>query len=135
MGPAHSSGGALKEWRITAEVLPSAATEKFGPQRPAVMVSLPCQRLLTLEVAGSSSEIAESATAYSVKRILPSWVHASALAEALRSGVRLVALPPSELISWMSPPMDGSSLIKPSIKAMCWPSGDQAGRAIWREGL
>src|SRR4029077_998619 len=94
VGPAQTSGGAVKELRIRAEDFASAATERLAPRPSTVMLSLPRQSVSAVELAGSSCAIAVSASAYSVKRILPSWVQASQLAEALRLGVRLVPLPP-----------------------------------------
>src|ERR1700731_5285181 len=94
MGPAQASGGAVKESRMTAEEVPSGVTERFGSQGPAVMLSLPRQSVATLEFAGSSTATAESASTISAKRILPSLVQVSQLAEDFLSGVRFTDLPP-----------------------------------------
>ena len=48
MAPAQISGGSLKESRMTAEDVPSAETEIFGPQSPAETLSTPRQNLETL---------------------------------------------------------------------------------------
>src|SRR5580698_3125726 len=93
MGPAQTSGGAVNESRITAEDVPSGVTERFGSHGPAVMFSLPRQRVATLEFAGSSRLTAESASTNSVKRILPSLVQVSQLVEDFLSSVRFAALP------------------------------------------
>src|ERR1700730_953166 len=97
MGPAQTSGGAVKESRIRAEDVPSGETERFGSHGPAVMLSLPRQRVVvTLEFAGSSTPTAESASTISAKRILPSLVQVSQLTVDFLSGVRFTALPPAD---------------------------------------
>src|ERR1700761_659122 len=135
IAPAHTSGGALKELRITADWVPSDETERFGFHKPAVMLSAPRHRFKTAGFCGSTRETEESASRVSAKRILLSEVHISQLAEDFRPGVMLLAFPPELGITKMSPPTLGSSLIRPSMKAICFPSGDQAGRAICSCGL
>src|SRR5215468_6119145 len=116
-GPAQISGGALNELRATAEDFASRETERLGPQRPAESASLLRQSWRTCALAGSSEATAESPPRYSAKRILPSAVQENQLAEPFRSGVRFCAELPVAGTMAMSPPTEGSSLIKPSMKS------------------
>src|ERR1700683_3447605 len=118
MAPAQISGAALNESRITAAEVASAETDRLGSHGPAVIISLPRHSVSTLALAGSSTLIAESASTISAKRIFESRVQVSQHGEALRSGVKLTGLPPVEAIQKMSPAGIGSSLIRPSTKAM-----------------
>src|SRR6201999_3460895 len=126
IAPAHTSGGVLKESRITADCVPSAETERFGFHKPAVMLSAPRHKFETAGVRGSTRETEESASRILAKRILLSEVQVSRLAEDFRPGVMSFACPPALGIMKTSPPTLGSSLIRPSMKAMCLPSGAHA---------
>src|SRR5262249_2544206 len=59
----------------------------------------------------------------------------SQLADAFSAGVRLRGSPPATGTVKISPPLAPSSLIRPPINAMLWPSGDQRGTAICVAGL
>src|ERR1700760_302122 len=115
ISPAHTSGGALNELRITAECVPSEETERFGFHKPAVMLSAPRHRFETEGFNGSTRETDESASRISAKRILLSAVQVNQLAEDLRPFVTLVAFPPALGMRKISPPTLGSSLIRPSM--------------------
>src|SRR5512136_1145074 len=95
IGPAHTSGAAPNEFRITADVFPSRVTERLGPQSPAETPSPPRQIVSMPPFAGSSAAIPESPSMNSLKSIFPSDIHLSQLAEAFISGVRLLAPPPA----------------------------------------
>src|SRR5580693_303500 len=135
IAPAQTSGGALKESRITAACVPSAETERLGPHKPALMLSAPRHRFETAGLSGSTREMEESASRISANKILLSVVQVSQLAEDFLPGVMSLAFPPAHGMMKMSPPTLGSSLMRPSMKAICFPSGDHAGRAIWSCGL
>src|SRR5258708_2080735 len=81
IAPAHTSGGALKELRITADAVPSAETERFGFHKPAVMLSAPRHKFETAGLSGSTRETEESASRISANKILLSEVQVSQLAE------------------------------------------------------
>src|SRR5229473_785120 len=137
IAPAQSSGGALNEWRTTAAVFPSAATESTKLNiSPEEMDSPDLQRFSTRPVGGSTVAILLSPPAYCAKRMrLPSGVHVSQLGEAFIPGVTFRASPPETLMVKMSLPVEPSSLIRPARNAICLPSGDQAGLAICSVGL
>src|SRR6267378_8581473 len=130
MGPAQISGGSLSELRMMAEVFPSRARETLVPQGPAETCCWPRQREAMRALAGSTMAMAASPSTDSPKTILASGVQASQFAVAFMSGVTLVASPPVAAIVYMSPPTDGSSLMRPAMKAVFLPSGDHAGFAI-----
>src|SRR5712692_9531070 len=132
IGPAQTSGAAANEFRITADVFPSCATERFVPQSPAETPSPPRQIVSTWPFTGSSVAIAESPSIHSPKSISPSAFHSSQLAEAFISGVKLLAPPPAAVTAKMSPPTESSSLISPSTNAIFSPSGNHVGRAVCR---
>src|SRR6516225_1349264 len=134
-GPAHTSGGVVKELRTAADVRPSFEMETDGPQVPAVTCSSPRKSDSIFLLAGSSTMIDESPPINSPAVICPSLVQASQLAEALRAGVRLCGLPPSRGMTIMFPPTEPKSLINPSMNAMEFPSGDHAGKLICSSGL
>src|ERR1700727_2738911 len=100
----------LKELRITAEAAPSAETERFGPHKPAVMLSAPRHKFETAGFSGSTRETEESASRISANKILLSEVQVSQLAEDFRPGVMSFALPPALGMTKTSPPTLGSSL-------------------------
>src|SRR6516162_6500881 len=134
-GPAHTSGGVVKELRTAADVRPSFEMETDGPQVPAVTCSSPRWSDSIFPLAGSSRIIDESPPMNSPAVICTSLVQASQLAEAFRPGVRFCGLPPSGETTSMFPPTEPKSLINPSIKAMDFPSGDHAGKLICCSGL
>src|SRR5580658_4204304 len=135
VGPAQTSGGALKELRITAEVFASRERERLTPQAPAVICPASRKSSVLVPSAGLIVARPESPSRYSPKIIFASGVHASQLAEAFISGVMLVASPPVAGMVKMSPPTLGSSLIRPPMKAIVFASGDHAGLAICSGGL
>src|SRR6266566_1382924 len=128
MGPAQISGGAENERRTAAEILPSSETEAEGPQVPVEMRSSARYSESIFDMEGSSEISEESPCAYSPAIIFPSFVQVSQLAEAWRSGVRFCGFPPVAGIRKMLPPTEPKSLIRPSMKAMDFPSGDHAGK-------
>src|SRR5271165_6048601 len=135
ISPAQISGGALKELRITAEVLPSRATDKLAPQKPIVICSAPRNISWICPFPGSTVAIPASPCTYSPNRIFWSGVHVGQLAEAFISCVAFFASPPLAAMVYTSPPTLGSSLINPAMNAMVFPSGDHAGLAICSGGL
>src|SRR5579864_1639470 len=135
IGPAHTSGGWLNDWRMMALVLPSAATDTAMPQPFAVIWSSACHRVSIFAVAGSTLASPAPPSTHSPKRTLPFLVQVNQLAEAFISGVTFLASPPVAGITKMSPPTEGSSLIKPPMNATDFPSGDHAGTAICSDGL
>src|SRR5215470_6393160 len=98
--------------RIAAEVLPSAASDTITPQPLAVICSGPCQTLSILPEVGSTVAIPLKPSTSSPKRI-PDLVQVSQLAEAFICGVTLRAAPPEAGRTKMSPPTEGSSLMRP----------------------
>ena len=136
IGPAHTSGGCAAEWRITAEVLWSAASEiPIPPQASVVTTSGPVHRGVILPVATSTVAAPASPSMFSAKRILSGDCQVIQLGDALISGVRLRASPPLAGTKKTSPPVDPSSLISPAMNAILLPSGDQRGTAICKGGL
>src|SRR6266481_6720731 len=130
-----TSGAWLNERKMPAIALPSLEGESREPKTPAE-VSAPSadQRCSILPVAGSRVAMALLPPTYSLKRIFLSGSQPSQAAEALLSLVRFFASPPSLARMWMSPPVRPSSLMRPSMKAICFP-GDQTGLAICSLGL
>src|SRR5271154_7278375 len=129
VGPAQTSGAALNELRITAEFFASRESERLMPHAPAVIWPASRNSSTLVPSAGLTVARPESPSRYSPKIIFASGVHASQLAEAFISGVMFVASPPVAAMVKMSPPTLGSSLMRPPIKAIRWPSGDHAGLA------
>ena len=74
-----------------------------------------------------------STFAMTARRFVP--VHANDDGDALMPGVRLRAAPPDIATSWMSPPVSPASLIRPSMNATDFPSGETCGSAICHFGL
>src|SRR5579872_2688745 len=72
---------------------------------------------------------------FCVKRISRGFFQYGHDGDAEIPGVTLRASPPDEGTVKMSPPMDPSSLINPPMNAIVFPSGDQRGTAICKEGL
>src|ERR1700739_3115604 len=131
-----TSGAWLNARKIPALVGPSLAAESEKLKMPeALNAPSADQRGSILPFAGSSVAIALLPPTNSLKRIFLSGSQVSHAAEAFMSLVRFFASPPLLLTMWMSPPVMPSSLIKPSMKAICLPSGDQAGLAICSLGL
>src|SRR5579862_1147801 len=130
LAPAQTSGGAAKELRTAPKIFPSADGETEGPQVPAETWSAPRYSESILPPAGSIEMMDESPPTNSPAISFPSRVHPSQLADALRSGVRFCALPPSAGTNITSPPTEPKSLINPSMNAMDFPSGDHAGKFI-----
>src|SRR5580692_3739293 len=135
VGPAQTSGGVPKELRITAEDFRSRESERLMPHAPAVSWLASRNSSVLVPSAGLIVATPESPSRYSPKIRFSSGVHASQLAEAFISGVMFRASPPVAAMVKMSPPTEGSSLIRPPMKAMRWQSGDQTGLAIWSGGL
>src|SRR6266436_2692035 len=135
VGPAQTSGGALKELRITAEFFASRERERLMPQAPALICPASRKSSALLPSAGLMVARPESPSRYSPKIIFASRVHASQMAEAIISRLKVVASPPVPEMVKTSPPTLGSSLMRPPMKAMRWPSGDHAGLAICSGGL
>src|SRR5467141_5234500 len=94
MGPAHISGGSLRELRMRAEVFPSRERETLVPQGPVETCSWPRQRESMRLLAGSTVATAASPSTDSPKTIFASGVQASQFAVAFISGVTLMASPP-----------------------------------------
>src|SRR6185312_85071 len=130
IAPAHISGGWASDWRITAAILPSAAREIAVPHPLAFNWPGPRTSVSMAPELGSTLAIPLSPSTSSPKRILPSLVHVSQLAEAFMPGVIFFASPPAAGMIKISPPTAGSSLIMPEMKATDLPSGDNAGTAI-----
>src|SRR5215472_241677 len=80
MGPAHTSGGRLNDWRITAAVLPSAARLTAAPQSLPVIWSSVFHSVSIFPLAGSTLASAAPPSIHSPKRIRPSRVQVSQLA-------------------------------------------------------
>src|SRR5215469_6411111 len=127
IGPDQTSGGRLNDWRTMELVLPSLASDTATPQPFAVISSSPFHSVSSFLVDTSTLASPEPPSIHSPKRILPSRVQVSQLAEAFISGVTFTASPPVTGTTKTSPPTDGSSLIKPSMNATDLPSGDHAG--------
>src|SRR5512146_1303320 len=109
-GPAQTSGGRLKDCRITADVLPSAASETAAPQRLALICSGPCQSVSMLLSFSATAATPVSPSTSSPKIIFcPPGAQVSQLAEAFIPGVMLRASPPEAGTTKMSPPTDPSS--------------------------
>src|ERR1700687_575287 len=135
MAPAQTSGAFLKELRTTAEFLASRERDRPVPQSPAVRSSLPRNNSSSFPPAGETEKKPASPSTKAPKTIFPSEDHASQEAEAFISGVTFLGDPPAAGMTWISPPTESSSLMRPSTNAMPWPSGDHAGRAICNLGL
>src|SRR6266849_3860962 len=109
--------------KMPAIVEPSLAGESEKPKMPDELNAPSAdQRGSILPFAGSSVAMALLPPTNSLKRIFLSGSQASHAAEAFMSLVRFFASPPVLLTMWMSPPVAPSSLIKPSMKAICLPS-------------
>src|SRR5436309_13940405 len=135
-GPAQTSGGWLNDCRMTAVVLSSDAIEPCEPELLAVIASPLFQSVSTAPVLIFTDAIPQPPSIDSPKSSFwPPEPHFNQLAEAFMPGVMFFASPPSAGTKKMSPPVEPSSLINPSMKAIVLPSGDHTGLAIWSEGL
>src|SRR5215813_13410517 len=99
------------------------------------MAFAPFQRVATFPLEGSIEETADSPSTCSVKRIEPAGRQRRALGEDLRSGVMSFASPPEAGTVQMSPPVEPSSLIRPWMTAIVFPSGENRGQAICSGGF
>ena len=129
MGPAQISGGWSKDWRTRALVFSSPAMETRCRDSAAID-SAPVQSVLICPVPRSTVAMPLPPSTCSVKRMRPDGSQVSQQGEALMSGVKLRGVPPVAASVKMSPPMTPSSLIRPPMKAIALPSGDQHGTAI-----
>src|SRR5215469_8919426 len=129
IAPAQISGGCDAEWRMTADIVPSALTEASNPQPPALITSALLQSCVTLPEPSSTVPRPASPSMCSANRILSGDSQLSQLGEAAIPGVTFRAAPPAAGTTKMSPPVAPSSLIKPAMKATSLPSGDQRGTA------
>src|SRR5580698_5350465 len=97
--------------------------------------SAPDQSCEIFPLVRSTDAMPDSPSMFSVNKILslsprlPDFQKMQS-GEAAIPGVILRALPPPADTTKMSPPVEPSSLIMPSIKAILLPSGDQRGSAI-----
>src|ERR1700722_9235247 len=127
-GPAHNSGGCAGELRTAAEFSRSAEND-------IEIDSGPDHSFETFPLASSTAEMPDSPSMFSVNRISALDFQKIAFGEAAISEVTFRAFPPPAGTTKISPPVEPSSLISPSIKAMLMPSGDQRGSAICQRGL
>src|ERR1700684_840870 len=125
IGPAQTSGGCASDWRITADVLPSDASEIAVPHPVALSCPGSCASVSILPLLTSTVATPASPSTSSPKKILPGEFQIRVLAEAFISGVIFFGSPPSAGMRKISPPTEGSSLIMPAINATDFPSGDQ----------
>src|SRR5271170_5813400 len=110
VAPAHTSGGALNEFRTTALV--AASPENTWLSEPLHNVSV-------LPEAMSRVEIAESPATFSVIKIcFDDGDHWNQLGDDFRFSVRSRGSPPSAGKAKMSPPITPSSLMSPPINAI-----------------
>ena len=131
-GPAQTSGGAVHERRIRAKVRPSAATD-MAVCSLALMDSSPIHRRSTWPVVGSSCEMPAPPSRVSAKTIRPGVGHAIDSyggGNPRRQIAHGPARPPAADATKISPPVTSSSLIRPPMKAIDLPSGDQRGFSI-----
>src|SRR4029077_4668488 len=121
---------------MPAMILPSFVAENGEPKTPAELnAPSPDQRCSILPLLGSIVAMAVLPPTYSLKRIFLSGGQASHAEGGFMSLVRFLPSPPSLDMRWMSPPVRPSSLMRPSMKAICLLSGDQTGLAICSLGL
>src|ERR1700733_5991084 len=134
--PAHISGGWAAEFRISAEAWRLAASEMVGPLSASLPITsdpVHCEEIFPL--ARSMVATPACPSTFSVKRISLGDFQYSHDGDAPIPGVTSRASPPDACTVKMSPPIDPSSLIKPPMNAIVFPSGDQRGTAICNGGL
>src|SRR5579872_730594 len=133
IGPAQSSGGAVGDCRTTADIDPSRESAPLS-ERCALTYSSPAQIFCTAPPDDDTLLNPDMPSMFSPNKMRSAEVHINEDGELLILGVRSRIDPPAIGMVKISPPTEPSSLIRPSMNAICLPSGETRGSAIWRFG-
>src|SRR5579859_302775 len=133
ISPAQTSGGVLGVWRTTALVFPSR--ENDAPGDAVVPInSSPIQIVLKFPPVAFTAANPDFPSMYSANVMRSFAVQNTQEGDDGIPGVMLCALPPETGTTKMSPPVEPSSLMRPSMKATFLPSGETRGSAICNFG-
>src|SRR5215831_1747047 len=123
MGPAQTSGGVIGDWRTTATTAPSCADEARLTDSSSLQSCSTTPAVLTEPNPDLPSMFSPNVMRSGAVQVRDD-------GDVLMLGVKFRAFPPPMETTNTSPPVEPSSLIRPSMKATFLPSDETRGSAI-----